>query len=420
MKENTQGFMAVLKDSSSAFWSSLKNSVFNRVVASARSKADLKLGTIQIPGQNLAYLERTGPGETMLLLHGIGGSKDFWSQFVRNTPRDYRVIALDLPGHGDNIKDQSQTYSIDYMTTSLAQAINALKLERFHIAGISLGGYVTVDYAARYPERLISLCLMDLAGLHTASPQLSDFQIALQKGQNPLAPTSRQEYSTSLEYIFYHKPFIPWPISSVIAEQTIAASPFYKKMFDDLYTYGVDLVPLLPRLSMPVLVLWGDHDRIFHVSTTEVLKRSLLHAEIVILENCGHVPVMERPRETALHLSRFLESHKGEYQAWTGEERRTQTRNKVDLPCDVMGVSHGEEIREKAQVVDLSRQGMYVEADEPLDEGTHMDTTINTLHFGNTFWVKGKVIRSTEKGMAIRFTEKPPKEIERILNAKQG
>lgn len=107
-------------------------------------------------------------------------------------------------------------------------------------------------------------------------------------------------------------------------------------------------------------------------------------------------------------------------QTWTGVERRAQTRDKVDLPCNVMGVAHGEEIREKAQVVDLSRQGMYVEADEPFDEGTHVDTSIDTLQFGNTFWVKGKVLRSTEKGMAIKFAEKVPKEIERILNAKRG
>lgn len=107
-------------------------------------------------------------------------------------------------------------------------------------------------------------------------------------------------------------------------------------------------------------------------------------------------------------------------QAWTGEERRAQARDKVDLPCDVMGVSHGKKTREKAQVVDLSRQGMYVEADEPLDAGTHVDTTIDMLQFGNTFWVKGKVLRITEKGMAIRFTEKAPKEIERILNARRN
>lgn len=104
-------------------------------------------------------------------------------------------------------------------------------------------------------------------------------------------------------------------------------------------------------------------------------------------------------------------------QAWTGSERRAEKREKVDLPCAVEGISHGEELRENARVIDLCRHGMFVEADEPLDEGTHVHASIDTLQSGTTSRINGKVLRSTENGMAIGFSGKAPKEIARILDA---
>ena len=100
---------------------------------------------------------------------------------------------------------------------------------------------------------------------------------------------------------------------------------------------------------------------------------------------------------------------------WTGDERRVQAREKVDISCNVLGMSHGQKTREMALIVDLSQQGMYVETDTPFDEGTLAQ--IMSEPYGSTFWVKGKVLRSTEKGMAIRLTENVPREIEGLFNS---
>jgi len=118
-------------------------------------------------------------------------------------------------------------------------------------------------------------------------------------------------------------------------------------------------------------------------------------------------------RETEMSLTNIKE--RLESQAWRGKERRDQMRNRVDLPCDVKGISHGKETTETAHVVDLNQQGMYVAAPTPLDEGTEMDAQITAVQFGNTFWVKGKVLRSSENGMAIRFTGNVPREIEGLM-----
>jgi hypothetical protein len=102
---------------------------------------------------------------------------------------------------------------------------------------------------------------------------------------------------------------------------------------------------------------------------------------------------------------------------WSGNERRQDSRGKVDLPCDVEGVSNGQKTSAKARVADISRQGMFIESDVPLKEGTEVNTHIIAIQFGETFWVMGKVLRSAPQGMAIRFTQNVAGEIDGILNS---
>lgn len=88
-----------------------------------------------------------------------------------------------------------------------------------------------------------------------------------------------------------------------------------------------------------------------------------------------------------------------------GGERRSQERSKVDLPCVVSGLSHGQLIHENAMVISINQQGMYIEARIPLDEGSEIKAKIKAIRFGKTFWVMGKVLRSTTRGMAVRFAD---------------
>jgi len=108
--------------------------------------------------------------------------------------------------------------------------------------------------------------------------------------------------------------------------------------------------------------------------------------------------------------------HRMEFgRSWRGEERRSDMRGRIEVPCDVKGRSSGMETVVKAHVVDLSRQGMFVASDTLLDEGSEMDAELALLQFGDTFWVRGRVLRRTEEGMAVRFTERVPLDIERFM-----
>lgn len=101
--------------------------------------------------------------------------------------------------------------------------------------------------------------------------------------------------------------------------------------------------------------------------------------------------------------------------AWVGDERRRDARKKVDLACDVNGLSDGRVTQLMGYVVDLSRGGMGIEAANTLDPETEMDAKINIVQFGTTFWVKGYVLGQSENRMAVRFVGRIPEEIEDLL-----
>ena len=286
---------------------STQESMYELAISIERTISGLQEASITTAGQKIAYLERQGSGDTIVLLHGFGANKDGWDRFVRYIPKEYRIIAFDLPGYGESFKDNEKTYSIDFIAKGFADAVDALKLDRFHIVGNSMGGWVGMLYTVQNPDRVITLGLFDTAGI--ASPEPSDLTMAIKKGQNILIPTTSDAFAELMKYGFYKEPFLPWPMRSVLARNAVADGPFKQKMFSDIHANYKDAITLLPDLRLPVLILWGADDRITHVSTVQVLERYLPNSTTVIMPDCGHMPMLERPKEAAQDYVAFIKAH---------------------------------------------------------------------------------------------------------------
>jgi pimeloyl-ACP methyl ester carboxylesterase len=286
---------------------SSQEALCDAAISAERMLSGLDEASITFQGQKIAYLERQGSGETIVLLHGFGADKDCWLRFVRGLPEEYRVIAFDLPGHGDSTRDDTKDHTIDFITAGFATAADALRLDRFHVVGNSMGGWVGMLYTARNPDRVITLGLFDSAGVF--SPEPSDLQKALARGENILVPASEEAFFTLMEYGFHKEPFIPWPIRSVLARRAVQDAPFRLKMWNAINLDRKDVTPVLPDLNLPVLVLWGADDRITHLSAVRIYERYLPRAETVVMEDCGHMPMLERPAETSGHYIAFLKMH---------------------------------------------------------------------------------------------------------------
>ena len=272
-----------------------------------RLASGVEYKTVAVEDETWHYLEG-GPAdaEVILLLHGFSGEKDNWTRFLKHFTSEYRVIVPDLPGFGESTRHADWDYSLVPQRERVRGFVEELGLQRFHLAGHSMGGHLSILYAHGYPEQVISLALVNNGGI--ISPTNSDFFDALQRGENALIIRSRDDFDTMMTYAFEDQPFFPWPMKNVVADRAISNADLNTSIFQSLLRdFETDLEPILAEITSPLFILWGDNDRILHVSSVTVMQRARPDAEVVIMKNMGHVPILERPAETAAHYLAFLQ-----------------------------------------------------------------------------------------------------------------
>ncbi len=270
-------------------------------------RAGLEIKTTRVRNHDISYAVG-GPRDkpVLLLIHGFAADKSNWIRFSRHLTRDYRVFAPDLPGHGDSTRDWKQSYNLFFQVEMLKEFADRMGLDKFHMAGNSMGGNISGLFTLTHPDRLLSLGLFNTGGVK--SPRESEHRRIMRKeGRNSLLVNSVEDFDRLLKFTFVEPPSIPDSVKAYFAERAVKRRPFNDKIYKDLY--GPRKAPLgnrLREIRVPTLVLWGDTDRIIDVSTTEVLKREIRGAKIIIMEKCGHAPMIERPEETARHYREFL------------------------------------------------------------------------------------------------------------------
>ena len=276
-------------------------------MSAERERSMLTEQSVQVGEDRWPYLEG-GSGDVVLLLHGFGGDKDNWTRFAGHLTPDHRVIAPDLPGFGDNARHEDQAYDIASQRERLAAFVQTMGLERFHLAGNSMGGNLAAAYAHAYPEQLLSLGLFNAAGVE--SPVPSDLAREYEAtGKVSLIPRTREEYDHLMDMVFVDKPYVPPFAVDALAERAIENADFRQKVFVEYRQNMLRLEPLLPEIQTPALVLWGDTDRLIHVSAARVMHDLLPNSELVVMENMGHVPMIEDPRATVERYGPFIERH---------------------------------------------------------------------------------------------------------------
>jgi abhydrolase domain-containing protein 6 len=261
----------------------------------------------EVAGLSIHYYEG-GPreAETILLIHGFAANKDNWPRFARYLTDRYRVIAIDLPGFGESSKPDA-SYDVGSQVERLAAFIRALGIQRLHLVGNSMGGHIGALYAARYPSQVLSLALFANAGV--TSPRPSELRQRLENGQaNPLLADSAEDFQRLLDFVFVEPPDLPERVKGYLAERAVASSASNRRIFQQLVERYIPLEPELPKIQAPTLLLWGDRDRLLDVSSIEVMRPLLKKPSVVIMANCGHAPMVERPEETARHYLAFLAS----------------------------------------------------------------------------------------------------------------
>ena len=270
----------------------------------AADEAGLEEHALVLDGDRVAYVEG-GDGPSIVLLHGYAGQKTDWYALARFLTQRHHVVAFDLPPFGESTLGSEAMPSVSEQVARVGRILDGLKLERVHLVGSSMGGHIAGLFAARHPERVRSLTLMNTAGV--PSPVKSALAQAFDRGENPFHIEDQDDLERFFALVFERPPEIPGPVMTYLLDERRANNSRNEAYMAAYRESFVPLTPALSRIEAPTLVVWGAQDRMIDVSTVEVLQRRLRDVQVEIIDECGHAPMIEYPRRTAQRLATFVD-----------------------------------------------------------------------------------------------------------------
>jgi abhydrolase domain-containing protein 6 len=272
-----------------------------------RMRSGLEEKSLQIPGFDIAYLEG-GEGAPLVLVHGIGADKDNFTRVARFLTPHYRVIAIDLPGFGASGKPADADYTVAAQVERLDQILQALQLSRTHLGGSSMGGWIVAAYAAAHPNKVGSLWLLGPAGIDHG--KLSEVRRAFHERHEFLL-FSRQpaDFQRTLDTVFVKRPFLPGSVIKVLSQRAVANYPLHTRIFEQLEAQRAkaSLNEVIRGLPVPALIVFGDGDRAVDPADGPVWQSLLPQAQLEVLKDVGHLPMMEVPAVAAQRYLKFRE-----------------------------------------------------------------------------------------------------------------
>jgi pimeloyl-ACP methyl ester carboxylesterase len=280
-------------------------SLKERAYAMERSHAGLQRKDLTLAdGTHIAYLEG-GSGAPLVLVHGFGADKDNFTRVARYLVPHYRVIVPDLVGFGESTHRTDVDYHYAAQARRLHAFTQALGLARLDLGGNSMGGGISMSFAAQYPQEVASLWLIDAAGIAEAPPsELA--RIVTTTGTNPLMITRESDFPAFLKFVMSDPPWIPGSLMDVLARERIANQAVERLVFQQIATDSVS--GAVKGLATPTLIVWGAEDRALSVGTVPVLQALLPNAQAIVMPHVGHAPMIERPKPTAEDYLRFRDS----------------------------------------------------------------------------------------------------------------
>lgn len=283
------------------------------ILQQERAWAGLNSKRVKVADIDWAYSEGGTKGKpVVLLVHGLAGSRDNWNRVARYLTPHYHVIIPDLPGQGDSRVPNDFDYSIPNLTEKLRRFIEAIDVDpNLHIAGHSMGGAVSLLYAAQYPIDTKSLFLIDTAGVFKTgnTPYLKDPNLL-----RNFIVSKPGDFDRLFKIAAHMPPFIPNELKVEQEKLMISNVANNTKLVEQLIlmskTYTPETFALAARsIDQPVLILWGEKDQIINVEAAGELKSLLKNAkEPIILKDVGHTPILEQEQILVNHYLEFLKN----------------------------------------------------------------------------------------------------------------
>jgi pimeloyl-ACP methyl ester carboxylesterase len=267
----------------------------------------------------LAYTDAGKSEETILFIHGLGGSRKHWQQTIPALSSEYRTLAVDLPGYGDSrLREVPQDSLLHFFANSLWSLMDSLSIPKAHVVGHSMGGQIAMLLALEHPERVQKLVLVAPAGIETFTEREAQGLRTFAANTYPQKHSEvqiRQNYALN----FYQ---MPEAAEGLIQDRIALNDSFYFPIYANVLIKAVEgmlatpLASRFPELEPPTLLLFGEEDqlipnRYLHPGLTrEALARqgqqAIPKSQLIMLSEVGHLLMIEQPEAFNQALKIFL------------------------------------------------------------------------------------------------------------------
>lgn len=256
-------------------------------------------------GINVCYRVE-GEGEPLMLLHGMAFTREVWDYTIREASRFFTVYAPDMPGFGCSDKP-AVLYGLPFYVDFLARFLDALKIGKCAIVGMSMGGEIAAAFAAKYPERVSRLVIVDAKGF---SPLMKGLRTLPVLG-SPLYLfmfSSRDILKRYVESMLYDKRMLKEEL--IDREWARIKDPSYRSSLSKnaryLSTVDPGLQDMLRSVKARTLIIWGKEDALLPLEDAYKFKECIANSDVLVMERCGHLPVIEKNEEFNKALLTFL------------------------------------------------------------------------------------------------------------------
>lgn len=260
------------------------------------------------------YWQSGDRGSSVILIHGLAGSADIWLNNIDPLSRHHRLYALDLPGFGRSDKPGPPFSPSDY-TRVLDDFMTALDIDRATLVGQSLGGGIALQYALQFPQKVRRLILVDSAGLGKEVIWTLKLMSLPLFGELMSYPTRK---GVELFFKFAVRDQSLITVDFVDRYYTFFSAPGFQNFLLRLLRLMINvrgvreevLSPLmnnLHKIIQPVLIVWGEKDRVLPLAHAYAGRRRLPHGTVEIFEACGHLPFFEEAERFNRLVLQFLQ-----------------------------------------------------------------------------------------------------------------
>ena len=258
-------------------------------------------------GLGLSYLidDYTDPwrqSDTLVMVHAAMGSARRFYAWVPHLARNFRVVRLELRGHGESEIPAPAQLTFERLTKDVIELLDHLGVEKAHLAGSSAGAFVSQSVAANYPQRILTLaCFAATPGMKKGKTDYSSWVARI--GAKGVAAFLRETIADRIDVNAVEPGFVDW----FIAESARAPVEVLARIVPLMAS--MDLSPELPKIRCPTLVVVPGGDPIHGVEEYRVLERLIPNCEFIVYEGMPHNITDAVPDRCAQELKRFLLAH---------------------------------------------------------------------------------------------------------------